>query len=162
MKAIYIHGFQSHPSKEKLDSLNKYFDEVFAPEIDWENEDERVGMFRSLSAIIRKQKITHVIGSSMGGQMAFYLATNLELRGLCFNPAFEHRYFDFGFTKNKSFDDKVDIILGQNDDIIDPNKTISFLDSEGYKKDSIEIESLNIGHSINLESFEYGVKKIIS
>jgi predicted esterase YcpF (UPF0227 family) len=160
MKAIYIHGFQSHPTKEKVEILYKYFDEVFAPEIDWENEDERVGMFRSLSAIIRKQKITHVIGSSMGGQMAFYLATNLGLRGLCFNPAFEHLYFDFNFTKNKEFDGKVNIILGENDDIILPSKTISFLESEGYKKDSIEIESLNIDHIVDLKSFEYGVKKM--
>jgi len=162
MKVIYIHGFQSSPRQDKLDILHKYFDEVFAPEIDWENEDERVGLYKSLSAIIKKQNITHIIGSSMGGQMAFYLATNLNKRGLCFNPAFEHRYFDFGFPKNKNFNGKVDIILGKNDDEVNPNKTISFIESEGYKKDSIEIESLNIGHSINLESFEYGIKKIIS
>lgn len=161
MKVMYIHGFQSRPSKEKLDILHKYFDEVFAPEINWEDEDERVGLFRNLSAIIRKQKITHVIGSSMGGQMAFYLATNLDKRGLCFNPAFEHMYFDLGYTKNKDFNNQVDIILGDHDDVIDPNKTLRFIESERYKKDSIKIESLNIGHIIDNDSFEYGVKKII-
>lgn len=161
MKVIYIHGFQSSPRKDKLDILNKYFDEVFGPEIDWENEDERVGLYKNLSSIIKKHNITHIVGSSMGGQMAFYLATNLNKRALCFNPAFNLRYFDLGYPKNKSFDGKIDIILGKNDDVVDPNRTISFLDTEGYKKDSIEIESLNIGHSINLESFEYGVKKII-
>jgi predicted esterase YcpF (UPF0227 family) len=161
MKVIYIHGFQSSPKETKVAILNEYFDEVFAPKIDWEDEDERVGLYNSLSAIIKKHDITHIVGSSMGGQMAFYLATNLNKRGLCFNPAFEHRYFDFGFTKNKSFSGKIDIILGEKDDTVDPKKTISFLDTEGYKKDSIEIESLNIGHSINLMTFEYGVNKIV-
>lgn len=161
MKVIYIHGFQSTPSKPKVDILSKYFDEVFAPEINWEDEDERVGLYKSLSAIIKKQNITHIVGSSMGGQMAFYLSTNLNKRGLCFNPAFNLRYFDLGYPKNKSFDGNIDIILGEKDDTVDPKNTISFLDSEGYKKDSIEIESLGIGHSINLETFEYGVNKIL-
>ena len=160
-KAIYIHGFQSSPRQDKLDVLHKYFDEVFAPEIDWEDEDERVGLYKSLSAIIKKQDITHIIGSSMGGQMAFYLATNLNKRGLCFNPAFNHRY-DMNYPTNKNYDGKIDIILGDKDDTVDPKKTISFLDTEGYKKDSIEIESLNISHSIDLNVFEYGVKKLIN
>jgi len=162
MKALYIHGFQSTPVKTKIDILKKYFDGVIAPLIDWEDKEDRVNLFQDLSKIIEKQGITHIIGSSMGGQMAFFLSTYLNKNGLCFNPAFGHVYNDFEFRINKDFTGKILIDLGKSDDIVSPAETVKFIQNSVFNDDDIYIEYLNIGHTIDTDTFENAVIKLIS
>ena len=73
MKVLYIHGYQSSPVEAKVNILKEKFDEVFAPLIDWDNDETRPNLFNEFVKLINEENITHVIGSSMGGQMAFYL-----------------------------------------------------------------------------------------
>jgi len=82
MKALYIHGFQSSPLPVKVKALEEIFGEVIAPHIDWEDDKIRTGLFQELDSLIKSEGITHVIGSSMGGQMAFYLATRNNIDAL--------------------------------------------------------------------------------
>lgn len=152
MKALYIHGFQSSPVPTKVKALEEIFGEVIAPHIDWEDETRRQGLFQELDNVIKTEGVTHVIGSSMGGQMAFYLATRNNLDALCFNPAFGVRYDDFGYELNKDFDSNILIVLGKNDDVVDPERSHEFLRSNGiYNKVQLAIE--DIGHQISLPVF---------
>lgn len=160
MKALYIHGFQSSPLPAKVSILESEFDQVFAPFIDWEDESRRTSLFSELNNLIKSEGITHVIGSSMGGQMAFYLATRNNIKGLCFNPAFGLRYSDFGYVLSKDFDSNILITLGSQDDVVDPERSHEFLRSNGIY-DKVEIETIDMGHQISTDIFERQTKKII-
>ena len=152
MKALYIHGFQSSPVPVKVKALEENFGQVFAPHIDWEDDKRRQNLFKELDEVIKSEGITHIIGSSMGGQMAFYLATKNNIDALCFNPAFGVRYDDFGYELNKDFDCNVLIVLGKNDEVVDPEKSYEFLRRNGiYNKVELAIEDM--GHQISLPVF---------
>lgn len=156
---LYIHGFQSSPVPTKVEVLSKNFDLVIAPHIDWENDELRVKLFNDLNNIIKENLITHVVGSSMGGQMAFYLGTKNNIKTLCFNPAFGKRYNDFGYTLNKDFQSDILIVLGKNDDVVDPEISYEFLQSNGiYNK--VKIITEEMGHQISLPMFTKYVELI--
>jgi predicted esterase len=152
MKALYIHGFQSSPLPVKVKALEEIFGEVIAPHIDWEDDIRRQSLFNELDEIIKSEGITHVIGSSMGGQMAFYLAAKNNIDALCFNPAFGLKYNDFGYVLNKDFDSNILIVLGKNDDVVDPERSHEFLRSNGIY-DKAEFVILDMGHQISLPVF---------
>ncbi len=162
MKVLYIHGYQASPSKQKVDILSKYFDSVTAPLIDWDDEEDRKHLFSDLIKIIKRKGITHIIGSSMGGQMAFYLITYLNKTGLCFNPSFNGRYKDYNFEVNRYFNKKVLIDLGKHDNVVSPQKTIKFLQESEFSKSNIVINYIDSGHTINLKIFEDSIQKLIN
>ena len=159
MKILYIHGYQSSPVESKVNILKDQFDEVFAPFIDWDNDETRPNLFNEFVQLINEKNITHVIGSSMGGQMAFYLATFCNIKGLCFNPAFGYRYTDLNLSLNKDFTSKILITLGTNDDVIPNSVSINFL-FENNISEKVSIEYLEIGHQINTDIFEKQSNKI--
>ena len=95
----------------------------------------------------------------MGGQMAFYLATFCNIKGLCFNPAFGYRYTDLNLSLNKDFTSHILITLGTNDDDIPNSLSINFV-LENNISEKVSIEYLEIGHQINTDIFETQSKKI--
>jgi len=95
----------------------------------------------------------------MGGQMAFYLATFCNIKGLCFNPAFGYRYTDLNLSLNKDFTSHILITLGINDDVIPNSVSTNFL-FENNISEKVSIEYLEIGHQINTDIFETQSKKI--
>jgi esterase/lipase len=159
MKILYIHGYQSSPVESKVKILKDQFGEVFSPFIDWDNDETRPNLFNEFVKLINDENITHVIGSSMGGQMAFYLATFCNIKGLCFNPAFGYRYTDLNLSLNKDFTSHILITLGTNDDVIPNSVSINFL-FENNISEKVSIEYLEIGHQINTDIFETQSKKI--
>ena len=150
MKILYLHGLNSRPTEEKIEILRNYSKDVYAPVIDWENPKVRKTLFMKLSDLIRTEGITHVIGSSMGGQMAFYLSNYSDINGMCFNPAFNYLYSDFGFTMNGT-DKKILINLGKMDKVVDYKYTIDFVNKFNLK--NVSYNMLNIGHNIDVETF---------
>lgn len=163
MKALYIHGYQSSPLKEKVDILNQKFDEVFAPFIDWDDKKTRITLFKDLSNLIEEKGITHVIGSSMGGQMAFYLASYNDINCLSFNPAFGYRFNDLGLDLgDRKLSKKIFIALGSKDTVIPSYTTIEFLYKNNFKvSENLRVNVLPIEHQIDLESFESQVDILI-
>ena len=159
MKVLYIHGYQSSPAEAKVDILKEQFDEVFAPLIDWDNDETRPNLFNDFVELIKREEITHVIGSSMGGQMAFYLATFCNIKGLCFNPAFGYRYTDLNLSLNKDFTSEILITLGINDDVIPNSVSTNFLFVNNIL-DKVSIEYLDMGHQVSTRKFEKQSKKI--
>jgi esterase/lipase len=158
MKVLYIHGYQSSPAEAKVNILKNEFDEVFAPFIDWDNDETRPNLFNEFVELIKREEITHVIGSSMGGQMAFHLATFCNIKGLCFNPAFGYRFSDLNLSLNKDFTSEIFITLGINDDVIPNLVSLDFL-YENDIKSKVSIEYLEMGHQVNTDIFETQSKK---
>ena len=159
MKVLYLHGLNSSPKEEKIKILESHFDEVYAPLIDWQNKEKRTKLFSIYANLIVNKNITHVIGSSMGGQMAFYLSLFCNINGLCFNPAFNYLYNDFGFhTSKMKYTHEIFIKLGKKDDVIDYRKTIDFI----KKFNNVNYEILDIDHTINTNTFNISVDEFIN
>ena len=159
MKVLYIHGYQSSPTEAKVNILKEQFDEVFAPLIDWDSNETRPNLFNDFVELIKREEITHVIGSSMGGQMSFYLATFCNIKGLSFNPAFGYRYTDLNLSLNTDFTSEILITLGINDNVVPNSTSLDFL----YKNDiknKVSIEYLEMGHQVSTKNFETQFKKI--
>lgn len=84
MKTLYIHGLDSHPVPEKLDILTAAGLEVMALHIDYRTEENA---YRILKDYALSEKIEFIVGSSLGGYIGFWLAEDLGLPCLLFNPA---------------------------------------------------------------------------
>lgn len=84
MKTLYIHGLDSEPRKEKLKILENHDFETFALHLDYRKEKDA---FFILKQIIEKEKLEFLVGSSLGGFLAYYLSANQNIPCLLFNPA---------------------------------------------------------------------------
>lgn len=83
-KVLYIHGFASTGNTSKVDQLRSLPDiEVIAPTLT-HNPAEDICY---LMDIVRKEKVTTVVGSSLGGFYALYLAQRFDLGLVLINPA---------------------------------------------------------------------------
>ena len=149
MKALYLHGYKSKLSEEKISILKKSFDLVISPDISWDDVNERHSIFDRMVDIIKSNNITHVIGSSMGGQMSFYLGSYCNIRSISFNPAFNYLFNDFNFKTGNG--NKNSIILGSKDEVINHYDSINFLNSLNVVK---RMKVINSGHRISLETFK--------
>jgi len=92
-KILFLHGLDSRPYEDRLAILKETGAEVFAPHINYRQEDET----SIAEDIIEKEGITHLIGHSLGGILSFYLSNKHKLPALMFNPAFgsiNRKYFE--------------------------------------------------------------------
>lgn len=85
MKAMYIHGLHSEVNPHKVAILEEAGLEVIAPEIDYEVEQEKA--YPRIKKLVQDGQVDVLIGSSMGGFMAYWLARELNKPALLFNPA---------------------------------------------------------------------------
>ena len=86
-KVMYIHGLESKPGGPKVDILKKYF-KVLAPECDYKNNEN---IFFDLLSQAQHFQPDIIIGSSMGGYMAYYISQHINKPIILFNPALAHQ-----------------------------------------------------------------------
>jgi len=135
MKTLYIHGLDSEPKPEKIE-LIKQHSEVEALHLDYrKNEDS----YQVLSKVIKSKNITHVIGSSLGGFLGYWLAEEHKLPCLLFNPALGTRNINLEVNRNYNQCPKRIIVLGEQDEIVSPYFTIEFLRPKNIKNTKQEI-----------------------
>jgi predicted esterase YcpF (UPF0227 family) len=129
MKMLYIHGLGSSPKPEKVKMMEVH-GEVVALHLDYTTCENA---YEVLKTTIREENITAIVGSSMGGLLGFWLAENHSLPCLLFNPAISKEYTDFplGIEKGEmgSCPERF-VVLGQQDDVVDPRSTFSFLTNQ--------------------------------
>ena len=84
-KILYIHGFQSCGEGQKSSALKAYFgaDYILAPNLPY----APLEAIEFLKDLIKKEGITLLIGSSLGGFYATYLAESLKMSAILINPA---------------------------------------------------------------------------
>ncbi|EPR72762.1 hypothetical protein ADIWIN_2234 [Winogradskyella psychrotolerans RS-3] len=152
MKILYIHGLNGSLSPEKRALLEPY-GEVFAPTIDYQSD---VYAIANLSTAFKTQGINIVIGSSMGGFTGYYVSNLMQCPALLFNPALAQRSVPQTIPEiNYNTSNFKQIVLGTQDDVVNPKQTLKFLsgtliDHPEYK---IHIHN-NLAHRIPLEVFE--------
>lgn len=155
MNILYLHGLDSSLNTDKRAILEE-FGTVFSPQIDYRNDERSI---ESLIKLYNDKNIDFIIGSSMGGFAAYYIANKFQLPALLFNPALAYRsiHQEIPDIKNPISNLK-HLVLGAKDEVIDPKSTLQFLSN------SIEIDNYNIKirqdlqHRIPEEIFEVEVK----
>lgn len=119
-KVLFLHGLDSRPYEDRVEILKASGAEVFAPHINYREDDET----GTAMAIIEKEGITHLVGHSLGGILSFYMSNKYKIPALMFNPAFgSHnlKYFgehpelrDLPIFKNQY------AVVGMNDTVVNP------------------------------------------
>ena len=120
---IYFHGLESKPGGIKVEFLDNTVDIVNAPAMDYTQK----GIFNEWLEYVKTEKPNLIIGSSMGGYFALALASHTGIPVLVFNPAVHSRTFEIDGLQSGKERVKGLVVLGDNDDIVDPSKTFSML-----------------------------------
>ena len=147
---MYLHGLESSNVCDKVDFLKEH-NIVLAPSIDYRKpniEEELMYMVESFGPDL-------IIGSSMGGFVGMLLANHYNVDCLVFNPAIHSRPIEPNLNKLISSD--IDpsfipvIVLGLEDEVIDPAKSEDMLEQADFYCDIERVEGL--GHRIPFDVF---------
>ena len=156
MNILYLHGLDSRLNAEKRSILEKY-GTVYSPKIDYKKEKKNI---EKLLKDFEDRSISVVIGSSMGGFTGYYLANELQVPALLFNPALAYRsvHQDIpNLVKTKSGFKY--LVLGAKDEIVKPKDTLEFIgNSLGMDKYRIDIRQ-DLAHRIPVNIFEEKVNR---
>ncbi|NGX85332.1 YqiA/YcfP family alpha/beta fold hydrolase [Aequorivita sp. KMM 9714] len=155
MNILYLHGLDSSLNVEKRAILEKY-GTVYSPQIDYRNDESSI---ESLINLYKDKDIDSVIGSSMGGFAAYYIADKFQRPALLFNPALAYRSVHQNIPDIKNpLSNLKHLVLGAKDEVVDPKSTLEFLsNSIGIDNYNIKIRQ-DLQHRIPEEIFEVEVK----
>ena len=149
-KTLYIHGLDGFLSDEKHAVLSK-FTKVISPIIDYRANP---AAYFDLLTIAKEEEVDIIIGTSMGGYMAYHLSLHLDLPALLFNPALPFRSVGVDLPEQDKFRNTyLRVIIGGQDDIIDPIQNLTWLAT--HEKGEMDIRWRNtLGHRIPIDVFE--------
>ena len=149
-KILYLHGLDSFPKPEKVEILKKA-GEVSAPKLNYRAFKDDLTLFNELADSIAIEKISHIVGSSFGGYMGFYLSEFCKIPAVLFNPALSFKNLEVPVVKNFTDTTKT-IILGIYDNVINPEQTEDFIIDNNYA--NIKIVKLRFEHQVPEDVFE--------
>ena len=153
MKTLYIHGLDSFPVPEKIDILKKQGLNTVALHIDYRNNKD---VFEILLQFAIEHKIELVVGSSLGGYLAFWIGAKLKVPQILYNPAI-HYEKNFGWEIPEiSIPTNIFrcIILGDKDGIVNPELNYSYFNKQLKSDYTKMIRCSWLGHKIDLCTFE--------
>ena len=141
-KILYLHGLESEQGGTKVSFLATK-GTVYAPAMDYKTLD--------LDEFIHTLGMPDlIIGSSMGGYVADIIGSRLGSDVLLFNPALhsreidpEYEYYNNGYIRT--------IVLGTEDNVINPELTKKLWSIYGYLPTFDEVEGM--GHRTPLDVF---------
>ena len=147
---MYLHGLESSNVGDKVDFL-KENNIVLAPSIDYRKsniEEELLYMVESFQPDL-------IIGSSMGGFVGMALANRYNIKCIVFNPAIHSHPIEPNFP-SLQYDDihfgfNPVIVLGLEDDVVDPLKSEDMLEQMNFEFEMEKVEGL--GHRISFDVF---------
>ncbi len=154
MKVLYIHGLHSNPNPLKLDILEKLGLEVVSPFIDYEKEKAEV--YKRVKKIALEEKIDLMIGSSLGGFIAYWLSRDIDKAALLFNPAL---YFEsmkpFIPRLEKQHNTPIYVCLGEKDSQVNPQEVRKYLSEQTKNHHNTKIMMTSwLAHGIDLKTFK--------
>ena len=144
---IYFHGLESKPGVIKVDFLDQEVDFLEAPTMDYTEE----GVFEDWLDYVKNEEPDLLIGSSMGGYFAMALSTHTGIPVLVFNPALHSRTIEIDGLGSGTEKLKGLVVVGKNDEVINPGATIRMLSGDWNDLDVI-IEK-EMGHRVPLDVF---------
>ncbi len=141
-KILYLHGLESNQGGSKVSFLASK-GMVYAPKINYKTLDLHEFIYTIGMPDL-------IIGSSMGGYVADVIGSRLGVDVLLFNPALHsreiavnHEYYNNTYKRT--------IILGTEDDVIDPELTKKLGSVCGYVPIFDEVKDM--GHRTPLDVF---------
>ena len=158
-RVLYLHGLESSNTGSKVDFLHEVSD-CFAPAMDYKD----IHVEKHLMKMVQAFKPDVIIGSSMGGHAALLLGNYFNIPVVAFNPAIHSRSIEPKLdrleAREPNFNFQPVVILGLEDDVINPLITKEILDDALFYCDIEEIEGM--GHRIPLIDFEHIYNKYIA
>lgn len=156
MNILYLHGLESKLSPAKRKILEKY-GEVYAPDLDY---NQNPNVIDTILKMYEKIDINTVMGSSMGGFVAYHVSNALFRPALLFNPALRKRTVLQNIPNdNNNYNNLKHIIIGQRDDVVIPTDTLSFISENFNPITEINLRLVpRVGHRISIELFEEEVE----
>ncbi|SDZ86480.1 YqiA/YcfP family alpha/beta fold hydrolase [Psychroflexus halocasei] len=156
MEILYLHGLKGNLTREKREILESY-GHVHAPTIFYRDNHKVVNDLKN--EYINKD-IDFVIGTSIGGFAAFYLANAFQKSALLFNPALVTQSVKQEIPTYKSSKRNLKhVILGAKDDVVDPAETLNFLSNQLKTNTAFTINyRLDLAHRIPVEIFQEEVE----
>ena len=152
MNILYLHGLDSKLSDEKKAVLEK-FGNVYAPDLNYYEDPDAI---ETILDYYPDVEINAVIGSSMGGFAGYYVANALDRPALLFNPALVKRSVHQNIPEKKnSYNSLKQIVLGQQDEVVDPADTLKFLSKNFNSVTNFYLHLVpQNGHNIPVPLFE--------
>jgi hypothetical protein len=153
MKTLYIHGLDSSPKADKLKILQEFGLEVIAPFSDYRVEG--LSAFNKLRELAVSNQVEFIIGSSLGGFIGYWLADELGIRSLLFNPALQLNSIELQLPHGgepRSLVPKY-IVLGANDTVVDPIASLQWLESQVDYTVNRVITCSWLSHKIDTSTF---------
>ncbi len=146
-KLLYLHGLGGRNFGEKIEYLKTLYD-VIAPKIDYDNRSK---CYSKMQELIDRENIDEIMGSSLGGFLAYYLSINNNIKSTLLNPALAHSkdISSWGIKDNSINKPSMTFILGKNDDVVSNKSTMNFI-SEVYKSTCSVLVDKH-GHTTPLE-----------
>ncbi len=162
MRTLFLHGMGARPKEWQLRSLIENNLKPYALHLDYSRIDE----FEVVSKYIEQENIEFLIGRSHGGYIAYWLSEQYCLPCLIINPHFSLRLR----KKMKPPIDKYEcpiccVSLGSDDMVVDPDRSLEFLELDENPDKVIKIKMLNgVGHPLDPDTFseqiEWGLGEI--
>ena len=148
-KVLYLHGLESNQGGPKVDFLANMFI-THAPAMDYRDPFIAV----KLAHIMENFQPDLIIGSSMGGYVADILAETYGTAAILFNPAIHSRSINPAIEypiegEQADLQEKKLVVLGKNDELIDPYITKLMLENNFNYKIVLE----EMGHQTPLNIF---------
>lgn len=153
MVVWYFHGLESKQGGPKVEFLNKVAENVFAPEMNYQDSN----LFTELLSKAKEERPDLIIGSSMGGYFADAIGSNTGIEVLLFNPALHSRRIEPRGVIKGNYTYKRHFVIGSEDIVIDPNLTKGFI-----KPSDTLIVKEGMGHRTSLIVFVDIYNKLFS
>ena len=156
MKIAYLHGLESTIDQKdpKIIFLNKNFDSVYAPSINYQDDKT----FNKLYKSIKSLNPDLIVGSSMGGYVSYLIGSKLSIPVLLFNPAVADRAFDPVVDDSGLKKTKINIRFGKSDSVISGSAVRSFFKENGV---SFDHETYDGGHRVPADIFIDSIKEVL-
>ena len=153
-RILFLHGLESKANCDKVGFLRSLGHIVTSPKINYREDN----CYDNLKTLVRYNTYDVIIGSSMGGWVAWNLGKDLGIPVLLLNPAVHSRSIELNHIDiepvRESKPSKVFLAVGLADDVIDPETTIDWLN----KHDKLDWNLNNTykaiyGHRTSVERF---------
>lgn len=153
MTILYLHGLESKLSDVKRAVLEQ-FGTVIAPDLDYKSNPK---MYDHIMTEYKNKSFDCVIGSSMGGFMSYYVALELNIPALLFNPALSIRSLNQVVPKiiESKENQRFSIVLGSQDETVPAISNLKYFSENLLLTVQFQIKIRpDLAHQIPLEIFE--------
>lgn len=154
MNVCFFHGLESDGPGRKGGHLAGLGWSLYAPTIDYRHPSNVSAVWTEALAKPRDA----FVGSSMGGWMATLLATQTGTPAWLVNPAVIGRTIEPKFPEGLGLHrPKVHVLLGRQDDLINPFKAKKWLEHNGFQ---VTVKWVDEGHRIEPAAFKAWIDEI--